>query len=150
MAMATPTDITRRTLAATLAALPAAAIAGPITAATVGNPDAELFELFRQWAAAVEEATAASLVDDLPDEEANRIFGHEAGLQVAIVQRPAHTLAGLWLKAQVALRAAEFNTPSEHRQALLDHATETDGPASPVPAALAVVLDLLAMEGKAA
>ena len=138
-----PDPLSRRSMLAGMAvAIPATAVALPV----VNDADAELVNLYRQWEAAVVSSDAANLLDDLPDEDANRIFGDEADLQAAIVQRPAHTLAGLRLKARVALRAAELHSPIGEGRALLDYATETEGPASSIPAALAVVLDLVAME----
>ena len=144
--MATHALITRRTLAATLAAtIPAAAMAGPVTAATVGNPDAELFDLFRQWEAAVAATKAAAQVNEagiMSDDEFGAVHEVENELQVQIVQRPAQTIEGLKLKARV----AKHLRPDLNDGCQFEHAFEHDGPCSDVTAAFALVRDLLAME----
>ena len=70
--MATHALITRRTLAATLAAVPAAAVAGPLVT-DARHDDAELLELGRQWEEAVAASTAASDDPDMDEEEARQV-----------------------------------------------------------------------------
>ena len=144
--MATHAHITRRTLAATLAALPAAAVAAPL--ADAGHEqDAELHRLFREWEAAVEASKwVQEHFEDPTDDEAAEVYGRESDLQTAIVKHPARSLADLKLKARVALHAGGIHIP-RGSGTLVDRLMHSEGPASENAAAFAVVCDLLQLAG---
>jgi hypothetical protein len=142
--MATHALITRRTLAATLAAVPAAAMAGPL-ATDARHDDAELLELGRQWETAVAATeTAAKVVEAgiMSEDEFDNVHQVENDLQIQIVCLPGQTIEGLKLKARVAKRLS----PDVNKECQFERAVEYDGPCSDVAAAFALVRDLLAME----
>src|SRR5215207_3511005 len=103
--MATRT-YTRRTLAATLAAVPAAAVAGPLPGefTHVGNDDAELIRFFELWKSKV--ADFNTFLHALSDEEFSRWGKENADLEFQIYAMPAKTLQGLRVKAEMAQQYA--------------------------------------------
>src|SRR4051812_17351172 len=103
MAMATHTLITRRTLAATLAAvIPAAAVAGPPAAAIAAGtaivpaePD-PLHDLFARWRRKRVEVNGSK---GHTDEELDALIDVQCDIEREIFAHPTETVEGLALKA---------------------------------------------------
>jgi len=113
--MATHTNITRRTLAATLAtAIPAALVAtGVGLAAVPAEPDAALRDLFARW-----QRTRAEL-DKLSCDrsEYDALMNVEIDIEREIFAYPTTSLEGLKIKAEV---ASQYLTPASWQSESLD------------------------------
>jgi hypothetical protein len=108
--MATHANITRRTLAATLAAIPATLVA---TGVGLAEPDAALRDLFARW-----QRTKAEL-DKLSCDcsEYDALMNVESDIERKIFAYPTTSLEGLKIKAEV---ASQYLTPASWQSESLD------------------------------